>query len=180
MEKKVKIGEKILEILATAGVVGFTALCEGARNSGWVKGRNSPESRVKRSLNGLARQDLVVKIKSSAGPKWELTPEGKKLYDQNNLDKIAISKPDVWDGKWRVVIFDVPETAGRSTRDIFRRKLNNLGFVMIQKSVFACPWPCEMEILNLSEILNIEKSIKVIEGDILSESEDLKIRFGLL
>ena len=65
MESKKKIGEEILEILATAGVIGFTALCEGARDSGWVKGHNNPESRVKRSLNGLARRDLVVKIKSS-------------------------------------------------------------------------------------------------------------------
>lgn len=173
MQKKVKIGEKILEILATAGVVGFTALCEGARDSGWVKGRNSPESRVKRSLNGLGRRDLVVKIKSSAGPKWELTPEGKKLYDQNNLDKITISRPDVWDGKWRIVIFDVPEEF-RSVRNVLRRKLKGLGFTLIQKSAFCCPYPCKEEIIETAEILGISQYIQFIEGDYLLNDASLR------
>ncbi|MDO8515197.1 MAG: CRISPR-associated endonuclease Cas2 [bacterium] len=179
MEKKVKIGERILEILATAGVVGIVALCEGARDSGWIKGRNSPESRVKRSLNRLSQKDLVVRIKTDSGTKWQLTPAGKKLYDQNNLDQITISKPVVWDGKWRIVIFDLPEKEGKRTRDVFRNKLKDLGFILLQRSVFVCPWPCEQEIIDLAQILGIENFVQIIEGNLLLNSAILKIRFGL-
>lgn len=43
-----------------------------------------------------------------------------------------------WDKKWRVVIFDIEEI-NRNTRDSLRTKLKELGFGMIQKSVFISP-----------------------------------------
>lgn len=168
-----------MEILATAGVVGIVALCEGARDSGWVKGRNSPESRVRRSLNRLAHKDLVVRVKTDSGTKWQLTPEGKRLYDQNNLDQIKIAKPANWDGKWRMVIFDIPEQIGRHSRDLFRRKLKSLGFQMVQESTFVCPWPCTQEIVELSQLLGLGSCVQIMEVNFLTGDEDLKNKFGL-
>jgi DNA-binding transcriptional regulator PaaX len=177
MEKKIKIGEKILEILATAGVVGLTALCEGARDAGWVKSRN-PEYRTKRSLESLARKDLVVKVKTSVGPKWQLTAAGKELFDKNNLAKIKLVQPAVWDGKWRVVIFDIPEHM-RWARNSLRRKLKELDFTLIQKSVFCCPYPCKGEIIKTSEVLGVTSYVQFIEGDYLLNDNDLKTIYKL-
>jgi phenylacetic acid degradation operon negative regulatory protein len=43
-----------------------------------------------------------------------------------------------WDKKWRILIFDIAEVS-RKTRDILRLKLKELGFGMLQKSVWITP-----------------------------------------
>ncbi len=166
-----------MEILATAGVVGIAALCESARATGFVRSNNFDYS-VKRSLRNLENKDLVVKVKTAAGPKWQLTAKGQKTFEKNNLDQIKIAKPAVWDGKWRIVIFDIPENL-RWTRHILRRKLKELGFTLIQKSAFTVPWPCLEEINKLVEVLNLSPHVKFIEGNYLSNDQDLKIKYDL-
>ncbi len=178
MRAKIKIGEKILEILATAGVVGFSALCEGMKDARWVSGGYT-DHRVKRSLDRLYNRDLVVKIKTPAGSKWQLTPEGKRLYDQNNLKNVTLNRPEVWDGNWRIVIFDIPEEQGKRVRDMFRNKLKELGFILVQRSVFVCPWPCEEEIMDLAQVLGIDNNVQIVEGKFLTKSEEIKGKFGL-
>jgi len=43
------------------------------------------------------------------------------------------------DGKWQMVIFDIPERK-RDLRDIFRENLQLLGYRMLQQSVWVCPF----------------------------------------
>ena len=166
-----------MEILATAGVVGFSALCEGMRDAKWVS-EGYTDHRVKRSLGRLFQKDLVVKIKTSAGPKWQLTPEGKKLFDKNNLKDIKITKPDLWDGKWRIVFFDVPEDL-RSVRHVLRRKLIDLGFTLLQKSTFCCPYPCREEIMQITEMLGVKDHLRFVEGEFLSDDGFLRQKYSL-
>jgi phenylacetic acid degradation operon negative regulatory protein len=45
-----------------------------------------------------------------------------------------------WDGRWRILIFDVPENQ-RQKRDMLRAKLTDLGFHQLQKSVWITPYP---------------------------------------
>lgn len=45
-----------------------------------------------------------------------------------------------WDGKWRMILFDLPETQ-RSLRNEFRRMLRNAGFGGLQGSVWISPDP---------------------------------------
>jgi CRISPR-associated endonuclease Cas2 len=178
MRPRIKIGEKILEILATAGVVGFAALCEGMKSARWSAGGYT-DYRVKRSLSRLKNRDLIVKIKTPAGPKWQLTPAGKKLFDQKNLLKIKLDKPAVWDGRWRLVIFDIPQQVGRHSRDIFRRKLNDLGFKMLQRSVFISPWPGAEAVSELARLLELENYVRIFEVKFLSADQEFKKHFGL-
>lgn len=51
---------------------------------------------------------------------------------------------DKWDGKFRVVIFDIEEVNKRR-RDFLRGKLKELGFGMWQRSVWVSPLPIEKE-----------------------------------
>lgn len=45
-----------------------------------------------------------------------------------------------WDGKWRILIFDIPEKL-RRYRDFLRTELSSLGFYQLQKSVWVHPLP---------------------------------------
>ncbi len=74
-----------------------------------------------------------------------LTKEGRKRAKKHRIDDLKICKPQVWDGRWRVLIFDVPEKT-RIKREALRGKLKELGFTKLQKSVWIHPYPCENEL----------------------------------
>ena len=47
-----------------------------------------------------------------------------------------------WDGKWRILIFDIPERR-KILREKIRNTLHSVGFVRLQDSVWAYPYDCE-------------------------------------
>lgn len=49
------------------------------------------------------------------------------------------NKPKHWDGNWYLVVFDIPERQERK-RKILREKLKDLGFGMLQKSIWLSPY----------------------------------------
>jgi len=112
----------------------------------------------------------------------ELTKKGIALLEEIEIENIEIKKPQNWDGKWRIVIFDIPESQRRN-RDILRCKLKQMGFLQIQKSVYVFPFKCTQEIHELVSRLSIEKSViisvsEIIEGEKKIIEKFLKI--GLL
>ena len=55
-----------------------------------------------------------------------------------------------WDGYFMIVIFDIPERE-RRTRDQIRAKLYDLGFAMLQESVWICPYHFEEDLREFFE-----------------------------
>lgn len=106
----------------------------------------------------------------------ELLPKGIKHLDKAVFDALIIKKSKTWDKKWRVVIFDVPEKY-RYERDTFRLKLQELGFIQIQKSVYVYPHPCTDEISYLSQRLGLEKYVTIMISEIIQGEEDIIDQF---
>ena len=67
-----------------------------------------------------------------------------------------------WDGKYRIVIWDIPEV-NRRVRDLFRRKLREWEFVSLQKSVWVSRKNVTKKINKLINELELSKLIIVIE-----------------
>lgn len=100
-----------------------------------------------------------------------LTEKGKKKILSFEFDRVAIRKPKLWDGKWRIVIFDIPESK-KAVRDALRRKFKSLGFYQWQKSVFIHPFDCLDEIEFLIEFFQIRPYVRFFEASrIMNESE---------
>lgn len=89
-----------------------------------------------------------------------LTKQGNKRLSKINFEELKIEKRS-WDGKWRLLTFDIPE-AKMAARHTFRRKLKELGFFHFQRSVFIIPYPCEDEIAFITEFLNIRPYVHLI------------------
>src|SRR3989344_6282938 len=68
-----------------------------------------------------------------------LTKKGGQRLASYQAEGFGIKAPRTWDGKWRVVIFDVREEK-RSVRDKLRRGLRRFGFVRLQQSVWVLPY----------------------------------------
>ncbi|MBI4038147.1 CRISPR-associated endonuclease Cas2 [Candidatus Daviesbacteria bacterium] len=72
--------------------------------------------------------------------------------------------PQRWDGRWRLVIFDIPEKR-RTARDLLRSKLKQWGFTHWQKSVWAAKVNCTKPLRDFIKQVGIEDWVMVIESD---------------
>lgn len=88
--------------------------------------------------------------------KISLTPKGRRVVGWMQIDALQIKEPRKWDGKWRVVIFDIKEVS-RNHRDAFRAKLKELGFRYLQRSVWLHPYDCRDELELLRDFFGFEK-----------------------
>ena len=106
----------------------------------------------------------------------ELTKKGKKRLEKTNFDKLAIPKPEKWDGLWRLVLFDVPKSHDQGRRP-FTAKIRQLGFQPLQQSVWLYPFPCKDEVALVARTYKVEQFVTYIETNHIDHEEKLKIRF---
>jgi len=142
----------------------------------------SSAKQISKEVRNLKRSDLIKKIvKTKSGEyKIELTEKGKlKAIEYNFLRKLKI-KDKKWDGKWRMLIFDVPERL-RSGRNALRWKIKKLGFHELQKSVFVIPFECKKEIDLVANYFDLKLYIYYGILEIAGEeiNKKLKKHFGL-
>lgn len=69
-----------------------------------------------------------------------------------------------WDGKWRIVIFDVPEKR-RTERDLLRENLKKWGFIAWQQSVWVTKKDCLKPLSNFIKSVGISDWVIVLESD---------------
>jgi len=108
-----------------------------------------------------------------------LTADGKEKILKYNLDILEIKKQNKWDGLWRIVIFDIPESKKRA-RDALSLKFKNMGMLAIQKSVFLCPYECKDEIDFVVEFFGLKPFVRFIIAKDIDIALDLKQKFQLL
>jgi len=65
------------------------------------------------------------------------------------------------DGKWQMVIFDIPEEI-RKRRDYFRDGLKRLKYQKLQKSIWICPYDVLVDTKELIRHLKLEPFIKLL------------------
>ncbi|MDO8676444.1 MAG: hypothetical protein Q7K16_02215 [Candidatus Azambacteria bacterium] len=120
-------------------------------------------------------------IKFSNKDQFILTEKGKGVLVKFDIDAIKLGdfNPNSWDNVWRVLIFDIPELT-RAVRNLFRDKIQEMGFYTLQKSVYVVPVACEDEIIELAYLLRIRNGVDIIHASKLGRKE-LAVRkfFGI-
>lgn len=130
-------------------------------------------------FNYLKRRGLIEVKRKGYDVQITLTKEGRKQAGKYQIDDLKIEKSRKWDKKWRVIIFDIPQSS-RLIRDIFRKKLKEWGFYPLQQSVWIIPYPCQEEIALLREFLGVDKKqIQVLEVTKLESEKLFKKIFNL-
>ena len=106
-----------------------------------------------------------------------LEPNEAIILTQKGMEKVLKTtlrlkgKKRRKDGKWLMVIFDIPERK-RTLRDLFRENLQILGFKYLQKSIWVCPYDVLEEVQNLIAKYELEKYAKTF----LIEEIDLETK----
>lgn len=107
-----------------------------------------------------------------------LTPKGEKHLRSLALVFAKTPMPKRWDGKWRVLIFDIPERR-RHVRFRVREHLRGIGFVRMQDSVWAYPYPCEEFVALLKTELRVGADMKYLIVDSIEGDAALRAAFKL-
>jgi|SRR3989344_4610458 len=137
---------------------------------GWIKRAGSVNrKRYYNSLYQLKQSGMVEMTKKNNQLFLKLTNKGEL---KALIAKIKIPNKTRWDGKWRFVIFDIPEVS-KQKRDQLRRLLKQAGFKKIQSSVFASPYPIAREAIEYLKKVKLKKYIKFLRVDEIDDSRDM-------
>lgn len=115
--------------------------------------------RMKRAIDSLQRQKLINFYEKGEEMVMEITEKGNKRILKYKFDEMRIERPRKWDGCWRIIAFDIPQRYKRA-RDALNRKLKEIEFYPLQKSIFICPFECRDEIDFIGEFFNVRKYLK--------------------
>ena len=85
--------------------------------------------------------------------------------------------PKHWDGKWRIVMFDIPEGA-RSVRDKLRNLLHSFGFFPLQASVYVYPYALSQNAVVLLKKSGLFRYIRIAKAEFDNDS-DLRKQFDI-
>src|SRR3989338_895928 len=156
------IKEVILNTVATAGMISVALLAPNAVQSLSLFGnfrRKYYPSYIRQKITILHKQGLIKFKRNKKQIIVCLTPKGEKTLEQCRLmqeqDKQREQK---WDGKWRLVIFDIKEYR-KNVRNRLRYELVNFGFYRLQNSVWIYPYSCEDLLILLKADLKIGKDV---------------------
>jgi len=144
--------------------------------------RRYPQKQLRNVFASLKKRKLIEIIREKNGKsKVILTNKGRQRVKEFCFEELRITKAKHWDKKWRMLIYDIPSSPKiyNKAREALRRKVQDIGFVQLQKSIWVCPYECEDEILYLAESYQVTKYIEILTVEKMLHEDKLKRKFKL-
>lgn len=132
MDEEFTLPQKILMFLEENGTVLYESLYHPSKMAYHYDETRDYIGR-RAFYNAISRMKKAKLIEEREGRTFHITEKGK-------LKILWLHRPQKkWDGKWRIVVFDIPEKK-KELRNFFRAKLKELGFRFLQESVWISPY----------------------------------------
>ena len=167
----------ILQTVSAVGIIGVSLVAPGvivAMKKLGILPKNREGEMIKASRKRLVNSGY---LKYQNG-KLTITEKGKRyLMKETIYEKLKDKKK--WDGKWRVLIFDIPERK-KTMREYIRHTLISIGFMRLQDSVWVYPYDCEDLITLLKADLKIGKDVLYMIVEALEYDKPIRSYFGLV
>ncbi len=173
--------EVLLLFLKAGGMLTLTALCGSHPQAlvPLVRFTGYSLRKLRFLIKRLERQRYLVHQKKGRQEFICLTKEGEQRAAWYRLPSFYPTKGKKWDGKWRVIFFDVPNEA-HSRRNFLRRELKYFGCVALQKSVFVTPYSCKEFLEVLEQASGLKHCLIYLETFSLGIRDvELRKHFGL-
>lgn len=167
MSSKGDYSKKILKLLAEKPALPISDI-----------GHIAPKNALQRSLKGLSEAGLVESHYSGQSDYVRLTREGKKKAHSISLERDTALASTTWDGKWRIVLLDLPENR-KDERDALRYLLKKAGFVCLKNSVWISPFPYEYLFANIKKDFGLTTELMLFVTDKI-DAETEKIFFEMM
>jgi DNA-binding transcriptional regulator PaaX len=175
------IVDGILEFIAVSGTIAV-----GFAMPGTLVALNKPLNKYLKHLDKKAREREMRRIFSymkSTGLVTEdyqhgitLTKHGQKRLDELSFKNLAIPEVQQWDHVWRIVFYDIPEKL-KPQRNALKRKLRELGFIQLQRSVWVHAFPCRQIVTKITLHYRVNHYVSYIEASHIDNEGVLITRF---
>lgn len=162
-------------------MMGALVVAPNAIQVGEIALRRIDKRKRARNLLGYMKQQGLVECQPLGGGQIRVvvTEQGRGRVHNAELKNLSVPTPARWDGIWRAVLFDIPETH-RQLRTALTAKLTKLGFYKFQKSVWVYPYPCALEVEFVRRAYQIKKhAIVIAEIRQLSRETELRQHFRI-
>ena len=164
-----------------AGVFNMETLVAGVLRTLTALKKNDRRYRssyyVYNATHRLEKNGLLCLDKKGDAASVRLTEKGRRELAQYAAESETL-QPKKWDGKWRLVIFDIKETK-KGKRDRIRRNLARFGFEKLQNSIWVYPYECEDLITFLKADCKIDKEVLYIVSEKIPDDGWIKKKFGV-
>lgn len=183
----ISVAQIVLLILAQTGRASFHQIQKHPQVK--LLGAIRSENSFYTALARLKRRRMIARTKDH---QYELTPAGEyaslKAYVRKEFTEAekectpAYAKASArqrWDGKWRIVFFDIPE-GKRPLRDYLRRVLKRQGFKEFQRSMWVWPYRLPSFIQKLLSDPIIRRYARAITTYDIDYDDDLRKMFRLV
>jgi len=147
-------------VITTALVFPATGyLCKEFEKEKWEKSKK--RGILKSTIKRLERQKLVAWREINGELRLTLNKSGRQRILKYKIDELKLREQKKWDRLWRAIIFDIPEK-DKLAREMFRKKLRELSFFQLQKSVFVTKLECREEISFLANSFGVSSNVRYI------------------
>lgn len=165
-ERYLPMRNLILRTLAVTGLVSVALVAPKTLNllkklDRGAANRKDLYRRITQAITRLEQAGLVRTSGQYAARRVVLTDKGRTVIQTITASEYRIPEPVFWDGRWRVVMFDIREKRRRA-RSQLRSLLFGAGFLRLQDSVWVHPYPCD-EFIGL-----VRAHLKSGTGEMLS------------
>ena len=180
-----KIATVALCVLALASlpviVMGAAAMGNAIQCFKVFKGsKKYSKKQISSAVDSIKRQKLIEYVSDKDGKTIvKITKKGESKLLAFAIDLIEIKKPKRWDGKWRLVTFDIPIRFNKG-REALRYHLKELDFYQFQKSVWIYPYPCKDEIIFIADFFGVGKYVEILTAENVLRDAKIKKYFGLV
>ena len=177
-QKSTTSGRILLEILKDVSLESFNILDGFLFSFGSSKqlAKNIGHTEYNSAMQNLKRYGYVKRVNED---QFLITPKGIKKARLVKVEQTKWNRQK-WDGKWRIIAFDIPETK-KLERNIFRSLLKRKLCIGIQNSVFISPYADFDELAMIRKDLKIEKYVSffIAKSSWTDDDVALRKRFGL-
>lgn len=111
-------------------------------------------------------QDIIV----------SLTKRGRRGIQKLQFGALQVPKPKSWDDTWWQVAADVPTKKYKIGADLFRRKIKDMKFFPLQRTLWFYPFDPREEIEFISDRYGISRFVTVMQVCRLDKQDETLIK----
>ena len=125
-------------------------------------GKRPTRRSVQHRLYSLERSGYIEKQGKYNKSSYRISQKGIERLERLTFEDYKSTLSQKWDGHWRLVMYDIPESL-KDARYHIRRLLKELGFQQLQLSVWIHPLPYLEAFREIQRAYGIESDVLLLE-----------------
>ena len=175
-----------LAILAGAGIMTLSAIAPNVisaighftlkRGRGRSNRLRNLDKKTAETFYYLKRSGLIRLKANKKDFLVKLTELGRKKAELLDFQALYVPKAKKWDKKWWLVAADIPTRDHRWGADLLRRKLKEMNFYPLQRTLWVYPHDPRKQLEFIISRFHVQHFVTLMEINRLDKEDELKVK----